>query len=141
MFLCFHPHTHFDFTDRPAHLTINTCAAEHSPTHTDTSLHLLRACQSPFPLLLGSLCFSSVLRQSSDGCQHFQVLCSRKAGCQSAGGLQRQGLRQRFLVYFHELLTGHPAAADSVSKRVRRGLQRIEKASKHYCGAEWRAKK
>lgn len=43
--------------------------------------------------------------------------------------------RQRFLVYFHELLSGHPGEADAASKRVSGGLLWIEKASKHCSGA------
>lgn len=39
------------------------------------------------------------------------------------------------LFYFHELLTGHPAAADAVSVHVRRSQLRIERASEHYWGA------
>lgn len=42
------------------------------------------------------------------------------------------GLRQRFLVYFHELLTGQPAAADGLSVL----LLWIERTSEHYCGSE-----
>lgn len=136
--MCSHnlTHTH-KFTHRHARQTINTCTAAHSQTHVHTSLRLFCACQSPFPPHLGSLCFSTL--SSANPPTSASISRLYEAGRQSASLQEAFGdrsSRQRFLVYFHELLTGHPAAADAVSERVRRGLLRIETASKHYCGVE-----
>lgn len=118
-------------------------------THTRTH-HNLNTCSGPLFSLPSSRCFSLgvPITVSISGCCSFELFPPRSRRLLPAfPGYTKQvgslpvcrrpletGLRQWFLVYFHELLTGHPAAGDGLSVL----LLWIERTSEHYCGSEHR---